>query len=543
MVGATLNAEQLAAVNSNATKLLCLAGAGTGKTFCMISRIKRLVDEGVDPTTMLVLTFTNAAAFEMKARYQKGMSLGARIPEFRTFHSFCYSILATDKEVRAKLGYTAVPRIADERTTKKIEANAKLQCGIKLSERQLKGKAVLSMKEQAEFNLYRKAIARSMKIENVITFDMLCYDICQLFVDDDPTIHKYKIRYNYIFVDEFQDTDPKQYKFISSFKDATLFVVGDALQAIYSFRGADSSIIKSLAEDDEWEVVKLYRNYRSTKNICDFANENSIYAANSAYRIRIASDRHGDSVEVIDTIENHKPSGRGEMNPATLAEISKSLPNFEGTTAILSRTNAEVDCIVAHLNRLGIKYSTGKRNADVVHMLKSALDDTYFADWLSTYLNADMYADYLRFCAILDDTLPIVILLDKFISCRAVSIRTTPVIEIRKALKSEEPKIAKAAKILDILDVSMALDESELSMNTVSEFIDHLISRITEDIDSDLYVGTIHSSKGLEYDNVILVGVNDTSFKLTNEENNNLYYVGITRAKNHLCVFKSYWGG
>lgn len=542
-MGATLNAEQLSAVNSNAKKLLCLAGAGTGKTFCMISRIKRLVDEGVDPTSMLVLTFTNAAAFEMKARYQKGMSLGARIPEFRTFHSFCYSILATDKEVRSKLGYTVVPRIADERTTKKIESNAKLQCGIKLSDKQLKGKAVLSMKEQAELALYRKAVYRSMKIENVITFDMLCYDICQLFVDDDPTVLKYKSRYKYIFVDEFQDTDPKQHKFISSFEDATLFVVGDALQAIYSFRGADSSIIKSLAEDDEWEVVKLYRNYRSTKNICDFANSNSRYAANSAHRIQIASDRLGDDVDVTNILEQHNPCSRGEINTKTLGMVSEWLLDVEGTTAILSRTNAEVECMVAHLNKLGIKHSTGKRNADVVHMLKSSLDDSYFADWLSTYLNADWYADYLRFCAIMDDTPPIAILLDKFINCRAVSIRTTPVMEIRRALKSDEPKIAKAAKILDILDVSVEIDESELSMNTASEFIDHLISRITEDIDSDLYVGTIHSSKGLEYDNVILVGVNDTSFKLTNEENNNLYYVGITRAKNYLWVFKASWGG
>lgn len=542
-MGATLNAEQLSAVNSNAKKLLCLAGAGTGKTFCMISRIKRLVDEGVDPTSMLVLTFTNAAAFEMKARYQKGMSLGSRIPEFRTFHSFCYSILATDKEVRSKLGYTVVPRIADERTTKKIESNAKLQCGIKLSDKQLKGKAVLSMKEQADLALYRKAVYRSMKIENVITFDMLCYDICQLFVDDDPTVLKYKSRYKYIFVDEFQDTDPKQYKFIQSFEDATLFVVGDALQAIYSFRGADSSIIKSLAEDDEWEVIKLYRNYRSTQEICDFANENSRYAANSAHRIQIASTRSGNLVDVTNVLEHHYPCSKGEVNTETLEAIVEWLSAVEGTTAILSRTNAEAACIMDYLDKLGIKYSTGKRNADVVHMLKSAIDDTYFADWLSTYLNADMYADYLRFCAILDDTPPIKILLTRFINCRAIAMRTTPVLGIRKAFNLNLTRVEKANEIIDLLELDISITEDELTMDNVLEFIDYLISKITEDIDSDLYVGTIHSSKGLEYDNVVLIGVNDTSFKLTNEENNNLYYVGITRAKNYLWVFKASWGG
>ena len=116
----TLNKEQSVAVMSDDKKILCLAGAGTGKTFSMIERIARLVSSGVDPASILALTFTNAAAFEMRSRFQNRCK-GCTIPEFRTFHSFCYSLMAVDKEVRRKLGYTQMPSLATDSNKKQIE--------------------------------------------------------------------------------------------------------------------------------------------------------------------------------------------------------------------------------------------------------------------------------------------------------------------------------------------------------------------------------------------------------------------------------------
>ena len=94
-----LNKEQLQAVNSNSDRILCLAGAGAGKTKSFIERISRLVQDGVAPSSILALTFTNAAAAEMRSRYED-KNIGTEIPEFRTFHSFCYSVLCKDRIYR-----------------------------------------------------------------------------------------------------------------------------------------------------------------------------------------------------------------------------------------------------------------------------------------------------------------------------------------------------------------------------------------------------------------------------------------------------------
>ena len=99
------NEQQLNAINSNDDAILCLAGAGAGKTASMVNRIVRLVKDGVAPETILALTFTNAAAFEMKQRYKKiqGANLGKKLPEFRTFHGFCYNVIIKTPAVREKM--------------------------------------------------------------------------------------------------------------------------------------------------------------------------------------------------------------------------------------------------------------------------------------------------------------------------------------------------------------------------------------------------------------------------------------------------------
>ena len=108
-----LNTEQQAAVDCIARKILCLASAGCGKTKTMLARIKRLVDDGEDPKRILAITFTNAAAFEMKERYKlmPGIDISRGVPEFRTFHSFCYSLIIKDVAVRKRIGYDQIPSV------------------------------------------------------------------------------------------------------------------------------------------------------------------------------------------------------------------------------------------------------------------------------------------------------------------------------------------------------------------------------------------------------------------------------------------------
>lgn len=326
-----LNKEQREAVYTNNDKILCLAGAGCGKTHCMIERILRLVNDGVSPSAMLVLTFTNAAAFEMQTRYlnRRKDQDNPTFPNFRTFHSFCYSLIASDSIVREAIGYGTVPDIATEAEMKEISKMAAEQSGIKLSEKKLQ--------IASEFirSTLHKATKRILLNRNLITFDIMCYDVCKLFVEDASCIQKYKAKYEYIFVDEFQDTDPKQWEFVSSFQTSKLFVVADALQAIYAFRGADSSIVKNLADDNNWYKVKLTYNYRSTSQICDFANHNSEHGEES-YRVKINSCVEGDPVfcthyDQLDTLKQ------------ILIDCNRFHVNNGGTCAILVRTNSEVN--------------------------------------------------------------------------------------------------------------------------------------------------------------------------------------------------------
>jgi DNA helicase-2/ATP-dependent DNA helicase PcrA len=192
-----LNEQQQQAVDSNAKKILVLAGAGTGKSTVLLSRIARLLNDGVNPSGILALTFTNAAAFEMDERYRKS-NQGRALPVFGTFHSFCYRLIAKDAEVRQAIGYSQTPKLAEESLIKRLEVLTKQQLGTKLSNAKLDGKSSLTAKEKFEFDLYWKQYRKILKNENSITFDIMCYDICELFSSNHPSIEKYKNRYTHM---------------------------------------------------------------------------------------------------------------------------------------------------------------------------------------------------------------------------------------------------------------------------------------------------------------------------------------------------------
>lgn len=530
----TLNEGQRKAVESNHSQILCLAGAGTGKTYTLIARISRIAKDH-DPASILALTFTNAAAFEMRERYKK-LNPKSAIPEFRTFHSFCYSIVCKLHKVREKLGYKEIPIVPTDAQIKEIETKAKIQLNISISSAKLSGKAPIELKDEFEYNLYKKRVKQLMRQKNYITYDDLCYDVCQLFVENDPLVANIKASYKYILCDEFQDTDPRQWEFIKSFNHADKFIVGDALQAIYAFRGADSSIIKSIAEDESWEVIKLTENYRSGSAIVKYANKISMYAKDS-YRIEMTETRKGGKVTLRDSTSCNYMEPIGSENIDVIQEFLIS-PERSGTTAILSRTNKEVELLVESLNRSGFNISTGKKNDEYIHVLKSIKDTEYEAEWLSTFLTADTYARYLRELAI-DDSDPYLVLKANYINHNLkIRQRFDLINSIRSIFRSGKSKIhiAKAVlyKLAPAADVEIEIDEN-IDSDGLIQIIQEAIEAETK---SEVYVGTIHSSKGLEYDNVFIVNVGDWTFKLDSEENKNLFYVGVTRARENLTVFR-----
>ena len=532
----SLNTDQLRAVQSNSSKILCIAGAGTGKTYTMISRIARLVEDGVDPCSILALTFTNAAAFEMKDRFIR-MTNSSVVPEFRTFHSFCYSLLSTDASVRMGLGYKFTPKVAEPGEVKQIQTYCMMQLGLKQTLNQLF--RATTPKDKDDLAAFNKAVSSEFRKRGLITFDVLCYGVGNMFVQNKPYIEKYHDKYKYIFVDEFQDTDPRQWQFVSSFEHSNLFIVGDALQAIYGFRGADSSIIKSISTDPDWEVIKLSENYRSSLEICNYANNNSKHAED-AYRVEIRSTKHGPKVMTSICRDGYK-----HVVDSTLLDTLNTIWGSvsEGTGAILCRTNAEVDTVCNYFAELGIDFSRDRANDEAIHTLRSAIDPKYALDWLLTYLTAEKYSEYIRMITI-DGSADspreeLLAFIERYSKSKNVSDRWERISAVNEILYTNK---CTETKWEDILSVLLDNISSEMVCPVMAEYaspetiVTAMISLLEEEQAHNLYIGTIHSSKGLEYDTVMLVNVGGYRFKVDSEENKNLLYVGITRAKTNLFI-------
>lgn len=529
------NEQQLQAISSNERTILCLAGAGAGKSTVLVNRVNRLINDGADPSSILALTFTNAAAFEMGEKFKKiASNPQGKLPEFRTFHGFCYSLIVKDKVIRNRLGYSQIPNICDDHKYKEIDKTVKLTLKFKISDSVLNNESLQTKQDKFQIELYKKALKTKLIEENLITFDILCYNVCELFTRNEDIIHKYKEQYKFLCVDEFQDTDTKQYKFLASFPETTsVFFVGDALQNIYAWRGTTNEYIKMLAETPHWEIIKLFKNYRSTKQICEFANKFSKYAK-PTYRIEMEGQREGCPVEVITGSNINWDCCVDKHHLSILIDRLRE-SNIE--TAVLCRTNKEVQFIKSALTAEGIGCTTSSKASEAADILSSALSNKYLAEWLLSNLNSEAYSDYIRLKSIEPDKSDKEFL-EMFKSDPSVSKKLDKIIQVRKIVidstLSLEERFNQICKLLRIKTKCKFNSE----VNTPQELINSIADQLEEDTDGNLYVGTIHSSKGLEYERVFIMGVDDGMFELGTEEMNNLYYVAMTRAKEYLIIFK-----
>lgn len=252
-----LNPQQLKAVQTCRGKVLVLAGAGSGKTSVLINRCVHLIEKlGVSPKAILGLTFTNKAAEEMRARISKhiGKEMSKEIL-LSTFHSFCFAILKAEIQ---HLGYTQQFSIYDEGDVERLT---------KTLEKQLAPKENETVKEE----VLQKELAISMRAFNAVDFDGLLSLTVDLFKQFPEILKRYQDRFEYIMIDEYQDTNAVQFELASLLakNHGNLFVVGDDDQSIYSWRGAE---VKHILQFDYQTIVKLEQNYRSTKPILDIAN-------------------------------------------------------------------------------------------------------------------------------------------------------------------------------------------------------------------------------------------------------------------------------
>lgn len=573
-----LNKEQLAAVQSDHRRILTLAGAGTGKTKTMITRVARLLEDGVKPENMLVLTFTNAAAEEMKERLF--LLTGEEKVHMSTFHSWAV------KEIRRygrALGYDPTFSIYDQEDTLSI-VNAIIQ---ELQYNMNAADVVKAMEKRSVYGVpipagdIEKIVTEYQfrcRQQNAIDIDGLISTL-QAMLRNETIHHLLRSQYKYVFVDEFQDTDPRQMALLATLDPENLFVVGDDFQSIYGFRGSDVNIIMSLAEDPEWQTIKLEENYRSTLQIVDAANRLIIH--NKQTEKVLKAHRDGTYPATV-----HYSDNMAERDG--IASVAWRFKAAQGCNwddiAVLSRTNKQVEAIAEALHHWGIPYEIRRRTPDVLNTMEAKkiaqwmdaalnpLDDEAIRaviNWpketikrrdllkvemwqlenncsLLTALEANNEAEQFRALLrmIQDD-----IEYHKDDASNAVEIilyRT----QIDRIFK-EQGLSNRCQRLDDIEDLicAWAIDRSHNGEpQGIEDWLEFYKLRLVsgeerrEHHEDAVQIMTAHGSKGLEFKNVIISGCNQKSFPMGRgdiEEERRLFYVAMTRAKDNLIMTRS----
>ena len=373
-----LNEAQKAPVIQKEGPLIVVAGAGSGKTRVLTYRIAYLMDQGIDPFSILALTFTNKAAREMKDRISKVVGQSEAMNLWMgTFHSIFARILRAESN---KLGYPSNFTIYDTQDSerlissiikeKKFDKDLYKYKQIRSRISTLKNNLItvnayfnnselmeadLMSKRPKIGEIYKEYVERTFRA-GVMDFDDLLLKTNELLNKFPDVLAKYQERFKYILVDEYQDTNHSQYLIVKALSDRyqNICVVGDDSQSIYSFRGANINNILNFQKD--YEDVNLYRleqNYRSTKNIVNLAN--SVIKHNLS-KIEKSVWTHNDNGEKILVSKMHSDAEEGRYVASKIEEIKTKNLLKNKDFAILYRTNAQSRAIEDSLRKKSIPY-------------------------------------------------------------------------------------------------------------------------------------------------------------------------------------------
>lgn len=609
----TLNPPQQEAVYHTEGPLLILAGAGSGKTRVLTHRIAYLIDEkGVNPWNILAITFTNKAASEMRERVDKIVGFGSESIWVSTFHSTCVRILRRHID---RLGFDtrfAIYDTEDQKTLMK-EICRKLNIDTKIyKERSLlaqisHAKDELITPDEMELNaggdfnkkkvaaVYREYQA-SLRKNNALDFDDLIVKTVELFQNCGDVLENYQERFKYIMVDEYQDTNTAQFKFVSllASKYENLCVVGDDDQSVYKFRGANIGNILGFEHVfPDAKVIRLEQNYRSTKNILSAANEVIANNASRKSKTLWTENPEGELIHFRQFMNGYEEAEYvvGEISRAHRENGAKYKD-----CAVLYRTNAqsrlfEEKCLLANIPYKivgGVNFYARKEIKDLLCYLKTidnSRDDLAvrriinvpkrgigattlgriqdYADKMSV-----SFYDALRVAEEVPSIGRSLSKIDGFVTfiqsfkskAESYTVRELleEVIELTgyvAELKAEDTEESQA-RIENIDELISKTESYQEAMEeqgqpaTLSGFLEEIaliadIDSVDPDQDYVLLM-TLHSAKGLEFPRVFLVGMEDGIFpsymsivsddKSDLEEERRLCYVGITRAMEDLTL-------
>lgn len=612
-----LNKEQREAVETVRGPLLVLAGAGSGKTKLLTSRIAYLIQNGVRPRNILAVTFTNKAAKEMKERL--GNILGENVVKYMwvgTFHGICGRILRENIENYSFQSGKRLDKnfsIYDETDSNAVikQAIKKLNLDDKVYAPKLVKTVISNAKNKMQDAYTFATFARDFKSQkiaqiyeeyenslnnnNAIDFDDMLMLTVKLLEQCKEVRQQYYDRFQHILVDEFQDTNMAQYKLINMLytnlepdipDERSLCVVGDVDQSIYSWRGADYTIILNFQKDfKKTKLIKLEQNYRSTANILNVAN--AIIENNTERVDKVLYSQKGDG-ELIDYFEAQDEADEANFIASRIKQDSGGDYN---RFAILYRTNSqsralEEACMAAGLPYKiygGLKFYDRKEVKDIIAYLKliyNTDDSQSFRRIVNvpkraigdtTVKNLSDFADkedisLFAACQRIEDAVKIPPrtrsklkdfseLILKFVNAKdSYSLQDFVTLVIEKTgylaeLQSQNTPESEAdiENLQELVNVAGEFVPEEAD-NALGEFLQQvaLVSDLDgmEDISNNVTLMTLHSAKGLEFPIVFLAGCDEgvfphqRTFNIPSEmeEERRLMYVGVTRAEEKLYL-------
>ena len=602
-----LNEEQIKPVLDTEGAVLVIAGAGSGKTRVLTTRIAYLIlEKKVSPSNIMAITFTNKAAGEMKERLSK-ITPNVYDMWVSTIHSMCVRILRQDID---KIGYDRNFTIYDETDKERVLKRVFEEGGYDVDHLFKPAKNAISMAKnecltpeeyQKEFagtkfvdeisEIYSKYNAL-LENSNSLDFDDLLYLTYKLFCEHPEVADYYSNKFQYIHIDEFQDTNKVQFAIAQrlSIKHGNIFVVGDDDQSIYGWRGA--KIENILSFDDVYrgaKVYKLQRNYRSTKKILQLAN--SIIAHNTQRREKELWTENTDGVKIETFV------GTDENNEATWTSLQiKNLMARNsglkyGDFAVFMRVNALSRAFEQEFMKYGIpckiyggfRFFERKEIKDILSYLKvinNPSDNESFLRAISVPrrgIGDKTLRELREFCSangfslyegvfrlensLIGNSAKIKLyyfglLLDSFKSFANNNnivdlidhvLETTGFLE-QFAEKSEE----NTSKLYNISELKNSADQflKDNRNSTLADYLNSItLSSDTDDINSDdaVTIATIHAVKGLEFPCVFVSGLDETILPIARsqndedemEEERRLMYVAITRAKERLYLTRA----
>ncbi|RUM56882.1 MAG: ATP-dependent helicase [Nautilia sp.] len=569
-----LNPSQYEAATHIDGALLILAGAGSGKTKTITSRLAYLLSLGIDPQNTLTLTFTNKAALEMKQRAMKLINNASSSPLLATFHKFALLFLKMNIHLLNRAN-TFV--IIDTDDKKRIIKNISNELPLNMVAKDISKFKNNFLNPNEVFNLAKDDNAQKiahiykeyidyLNKNNLVDFDDLLLLTYKILDEYEEVAKYYSQKYQYIMVDEYQDTNDIQMKILKKLclTHNNICVVGDDDQSIYGFRGANIKNILEFQNQFNAKIIKLEENYRSTPEILEVANKLISYNKNRHNKTLKATLKNGKKVELL---ENYNEMSEAQNIAKKIKELINSGVDAS-SIAVLYRVNALSRAIEDALRKEainyklvgGMKFYEREEIKDVISYLRLFInvnDDYSFKRVVNKPRRGIGKTSLDKIEEIKDKSF------FEFIKENELSFVTK---KARESLK-QFVNMIENFKEKSLIEIIYALeDEIELSsfykdedkVLNLEEFygllkeyankgfeLEDVLNELSLQSDADtieeeaINIMTIHASKGLEFDHLFVIGLEEGFFPLADadiEEERRLAYVAVTRAKKELTL-------